>query len=60
MSGEFSRSHWDQIVKRVRQAQFVFDEKWKCLLCGHRYKHAACPHTHEENVAIIELVKTSS
>jgi ribosomal protein L37AE/L43A len=59
MTDKFSSSHWAQIVKRVTRAEFKFDTKWLCFLCGKRFTHAACQHSIEENKALAERVRTS-
>lgn len=53
---KISRSQWVQIAKRVRLANYSFDKSWKCLICG--FSFLKCEHTHDENVQIIEGVKT--
>lgn len=55
MSG-FSRAEWTQIEKRVKQAQFKFDAKWKCFVCGHKFR--VCLHTVEDNHGILAEVRT--
>jgi hypothetical protein len=59
MTDKFSSSHWAQIVKRVKQAQFKFDPRWLCFMCGKRFTHNACSHTFEENAALAERVRSS-
>lgn len=59
MSGKYSRAHWSQIEKRVRQAKFILDVKWKCFICGKRFQHNDCPHTVAENESVIQLVQSA-
>lgn len=51
-----SRAQWAQITKRVRQVDFTFDPKWKCLVDGISYDR--CPeHVEEDQFEIIAEVK---
>lgn len=54
---KISRAQWEQISKRVRQAGYKFDDGWKCLLCGLRFKNSPCEHSVSENEEIIEKVR---
>lgn len=53
MTQKFSRGQWSQIVSRIRQAKFIFNEAWKCLICGKQFSGHACPHSVEDNEAAI-------
>lgn len=55
MTKKISRAQWEQITKRVRMAEYKLDQKWKCLLCG--FKFRTCDHTVAENEELIALVK---
>jgi hypothetical protein len=56
----YSRSHWAQIAKRIRKAQFVFTEKWKCFICGIAFNSAVCTHSREENEEVLAKAKVDA
>lgn len=60
VSDRFSRSHWGQIVKRVKQAGFSFDQAWKCFICGKKFQSRDCPHIEAENLEVLQLAKASA
>lgn len=53
---KISRADWAQIESRVKQANFVFDPDWKCLIDGKKYWHCL-DHVPEDQHDIIEAVK---
>lgn len=53
---KISRAQWQQIAKRVKQANGVFDPKWKCLIDGQRYD-LCLDHGPEDNHEIIRQVR---
>lgn len=48
---KISRAQWAQIESRVRQVNFVFDPKWKCLIDGKPFSR--CDDHYEEDQADI-------
>ncbi len=52
-----SRAQWDQIESRVKQADFFFDPKWKCLIDGQNWRRSRCGHNVADQHDIIEQVK---
>lgn len=52
----YSRGQWSQIIKRAKLADFKFNPKWKCLICGFR----TCDHSYEENEAVAAEAKRRS
>lgn len=52
-----SRAQWAQIEKRVKQANFAFDPKWKCLIDGAPWSRTKCDHIVSDQHDIIEQVK---
>lgn len=54
---KISRAHWNQILKRTKQANFSFSEAWKCFICGKGFKGSGCPHSIDDNLAILEQAK---
>lgn len=52
-----SRAQWAQIESRVKQAEFKFDPKWKCLIDGNVWKRTRCDHNVDDQHDIIEQVK---
>lgn len=53
---KISRAQWAQIEKRVKQVQFTFDPKWKCLIDGLDFKRCD-EHFPEDQDEIISKVK---
>ncbi len=53
---KISRAQWSQIESRVRQVDFTFDPKWKCLIDGKPYK-LCMEHIEEDQDDIIAAVK---
>lgn len=60
MSDKYSRSQWAQIVSRVKQAGFKFDQAWKCFICGKKFQSRDCSHVVAENLEVIRLAKASA
>lgn len=57
MTNKISRAQWDQIQKRARQVNFVFDPAWKCIIDGLSFRK--CPdHDEDDNERIVAEAKT--
>lgn len=60
MTQKYSRGHWSQIVSRVKQAKFIFDTAWKCLICGKKFTGHECTHSVEDNEGVIARVQAEA
>jgi hypothetical protein len=60
MPQHFSRSQWAQITKRVKKAQYVFSEHWKCFVCGIAFNSRVCTHSRDDNEQVLTRAKAEA